>query len=494
MSGLKTSGLYVVIPTTGAPIAIRQLMWSARIPRSRVVLANETSDECKRWSDDYNSLLRPGDPFRTLLDLPEGGSYRLVATGDIDQGRSWMTAVAGAHVALARGEAPAAKAADARLMLWGTGGLDLSTAAAASEAKIVAADYHLTTKIDTSRAMFAEAAHAETPVLCLLPEGEEAERAAGVLAKVLGKQPHLILVVGSLADIAAPIERFLVSGKLEAPAKPAAAESAKAAGSALVVAPKPDVKPDAAPSPPPPPPVGETGASAAAPDAPRPAASTRAPAGASATPAAYAARSRLPMIAAAIVVLLGGAAAAGYMLTRPAPPTPAAAATDAVAPAGTDQPKTEQPRTAAVEPTTPVTPVIPVTPVVPVTPGAPPPPATGPAKPSIARLTLLSAPAGTTCSDLIYAINPEFARSVVEAPEGASAVDVDGANLCGIELAPVGGSRASFRKGTGPRVVASMSSASRLVFNPVDMRGGQTALPTIAIDGPAPAAIEIRRR
>ncbi len=86
--GVERSGVSVIVPTTAGAIQILGLRWSQRVAQSRVVLGNETSSPCERWTKDYHSLLTPGDPMRTLLGLPEGGGCRLVVSAEIDLGRS----------------------------------------------------------------------------------------------------------------------------------------------------------------------------------------------------------------------------------------------------------------------------------------------------------------------------------------------------------------------------------------------------------------------
>ncbi|RYE83640.1 MAG: hypothetical protein EOP19_13410, partial [Hyphomicrobiales bacterium] len=221
---VRRSGVFVVVPTTDQPIILKKLAWSARVPVSRVVLATESSEVCEPWSTQYSNLLRPGEPLRQILGLPDGGSYRLAASGSIDQGKSWMVPTLAAHCALAHGEAVTHKASEAKLAIWGTGAIDLSVADTASEAHVTQQEYHLTTKIDRCRHLFADAEHGATPVLALVPRGEEAERAVAILGKILGGQPHHIVVVSSLADIAAPIDLFLRSGAFEPQAVASAPE------------------------------------------------------------------------------------------------------------------------------------------------------------------------------------------------------------------------------------------------------------------------------
>ncbi len=215
-SGAEKAGVLVVVPTTAGAIEIMGLRWSPKIPSSRVVLGNETADQCERWTKEYNSLLRPGDPMRTLMGLHDSGGYRLVVSAEIDHGRSWMMPVSAGHFAAARGEALHNDPSRARLMIWTTGAIDYAQPETARDAKVVENDYHLISKIDHSRALFAAAAHAGMPVLCVLPKGPDAEKAAAILGKVLGQQPHHVAIAGSLAELIAPIEGFLKAGDFQA--------------------------------------------------------------------------------------------------------------------------------------------------------------------------------------------------------------------------------------------------------------------------------------
>lgn len=453
----RRTGLFVVLPTTDQPILIKKLAWSARVPISRVVLATESSEVCEPWSTQYGNLLRPGEPLRAILGLPDGGSYRLAASAAIDQGKSWMVPVVAAHCALALGEAMAPKPSEARLLVWGTGAIDLSVADTASEARVVAQDYHLTTKIDRSRHLFAEAAHAGTPVLALVPAGDEAERAAGILAKVLADQPHHVAIVACLADIMAPIETFLRRGVFEVPVpKPAAPSTALTLAAEPATADKPAGNSPAQDRAAPPPP--------SEPD--RPSEPRSAVLGQQAG-----SRRRGPLVAVAAIVLVAGTAAAVVMM-RQAPVEPAAPqAPAAQAPAG--QPAATPAVQAATAP-----------------PATAPPPAATP----LARLLVLAAPPGSSCERLVYEARPSFVELSVDVPDGPGPVAIDAAELCGVALSPIGATRARFQPGTGTAGVASLSDPRRIIFNPTSTRGGQAALPTIQIDEPKALKIEITRR
>lgn len=489
---VRRSGIFVVVPTTDQPIILKKLAWSARVPVSRVVLATESSEVCEPWSTQYSNLLRPGEPLRQILGLPDGGSYRLAASGSIDQGKSWMVPTLAAHCALVHGEAVTHKAAEAKLVIWGTGAIDLSVADTATEARVTQQEYHLTTKIDRCRHLFADAEHGATPVLALVPHGDEAERAVAILGKILGGQPHHIVVVSSLADIAAPIDLFLRSGSFEPQAAASAPERPAVPGSSsmalkpfepktteqpatlqqgqTVVQPRPAADE---------PSIADVLKS---PQAPKPRRSVLGD-----KPASTSSSSRLPLIAASAVVLLAGAAGAGWYLTRgPAtqdpyqvPPTLTQSGTaESTRPPAGQQSSGQQnatapslgQQTAAAQ-------------------GGP----TVAAGSALARLVTLSAPAGSTCEAQIYEIRPRYSEAVVDVGEAGSVL-IDGQDLCGLALDPVAPAKAKFQSGTGPAVVASKSTATRFVFNPNAIRGGITAFPVIQVEEPKALSIQILRR
>ncbi len=474
--------MVVVVPTTAGAIEIMGLRWSPKIPSSRVVLGNETADQCERWTKEYNSLLRPGDPMRTLMGLHESGGYRLVVSAEIDHGRSWMMPVSAGHFAAARGEALHNDPSRARLMIWTTGAIDYAQPETARDAKVVENDYHLISKIDHSRALFAAAAHAGMPVLCVLPKGPDAEKAAAILGKVLGQQPHHVAIAGSLAELIAPIEGFLKAGDFQA-----LPENAQPL--ALYVAPQERADRTAS----------EETAPAAEPPPPRSASADPAPLAGAAPPPPYAAagvasKGGLPVgalvgvglvvaaIGIAYVALVGfGRAPQTAVATLP-PSTPAQP--QQTRPATPTQPQATQ--NPATQPPTPQSPAAQTSPAQP-QPGQPQPaqqPATQasttppqPAQPqqpaqtmatSVAKLTLLTAPAGSSCQAQIYQLPPRYVETVVEVPGDTPVLEIDGANLCGVAV-----SGATFQRGTGSATVQSLSSPTRAVFT----QGGQPVAP-----------------
>lgn len=494
---VRRSGVFVVVPTTDQPIILKKLAWSARVPVSRVVLATESSEVCEPWSTQYSNLLRPGEPLRQILGLPDGGSYRLAASGAIDQGKSWMVPTLAAHCALAHGEAVTHKAAEAKLVIWGTGAIDLSVADTASEARVTQQEYHLTTKIDRCRHLFADAEHGATPVLALVPRGEEAERAVAILGKILGGQPHHIVVVSSLADIAAPIDLFLRSGAFEPQAVASAPERPAAPGSSSMALrpfePKSAEQPAQSQQPAAaqpeqtlvqPRPAGDEPSIAdvlKSPQAPR----SRRPLPGD-KPATTSSSSRLPLIAAAGLVLVAGAAGAGWYLTRgtatedpyQTPPTLTQPGTNApgLSPAGQ---QTSGQQSASASPQGQQSPPLGVPSVAP---GS-----------ALAKLVLLSAPAGSNCEAQFYEVRPRYSEASVDVGEAPNVL-IDGQDICGMALDPVVPAKVKFQSGTGPAVVASKSTPTRLVFNPTAIRAGIAAFPVIQFEEPRALSIQIQRR
>jgi hypothetical protein len=504
----RRSGVFVVVPTTDQPIILKKLAWSARVPVSRVVLATESSEVCEPWSTQYSNLLRPGEPLRQILGLPDGGSYRLAASSSIDQGKSWMVPTLAAHCALTHGEAVTHKASEAKLVIWGTGAIDLSVADTASEARVTQQEYHLTTKIDRCRHLFADAEHGATPVLALVPRGEEAERAVAILGKILGGQPHHIVVVSSLADIAAPIDLFLRSGAFEPQAVASAPDRSAAPGSSSMALRPFESRSAEQPAQPQPAqtaaaqpqqtlvqprPAGDEPSIAdvlKSPQAPR---SRRQVLGDK--PASTGSSSRLPLIVAAGLVLVAGAAGAGWYLTRggsaedpyQAPPTLTQPGTS-----GATQPTSGQQIGGQQGATAPSLGQQTAPSLSQQSASAQSGPVAMPGS-ALARLVTLSAPAGSTCEAQIYEIRPRYSEASVDIGEVAS-VAIDGQDICGLALDPVAPAKAKFQNGTGPAVVASKSTPTRVVFNPNAIRGGITAFPVIQVEEPRAISIQITRR
>ncbi|WP_411903856.1 hypothetical protein [Methylorubrum thiocyanatum] len=157
MTGLS---VLVVIPTTRGPLRLRALN-----PRPGLPAPAAFADGDYRplpWSADYARLCAPGGPL-ARLDGPRT-PHELRLSGSFDAGRSWEAPVCFAHGLAARGHRLAAEPAQADLILWATGAVDLDLA-------VLPGDYALLDKIERSRALLAEAP--DVPLAVLLPEGPE---------------------------------------------------------------------------------------------------------------------------------------------------------------------------------------------------------------------------------------------------------------------------------------------------------------------------------
>lgn len=461
------TGLAFVAPTTDAPVLIRRLSLTPKIPVSRVVLANETASPCEQWTRDYNHLLAEGAPARALLGLPDKGGCRLVVSADIDHGKSWMMPVAAAHLALAAGHAAADKIVGAKALIWTTGAIGLAHAERVDEARIVEDDYHLKSKAMRSRELFAEAQHAGTPVLCLLPSpaGEpsrDAAEAATWLAAILKNQPHHIRMVATLGDLQAALDLFMKRGRIEDLDAP---PPGSGRGLAPIVAkPETDEQPTAAQ------------AATAAPDNPPPRAETTAPSSDASSSVGTASTLNtaerrpvsvpLALAAAALGVLVVGAGA--FIWTRP-PSAPAQQAASLTPQPVRPPAPAPVPGTAAPLAAPPVAPA-------PVQPGPTPTPAAAPAAGAVARLVLLTAPAGRDCRSLVMDMQPRFEESVRMIEAGQGPIDIDASTVCGLSVAGHEQVTAAFSPAARGLAIASLSSGNRWILNPL-AAGGERRIP-----------------
>ncbi|MCJ2028872.1 hypothetical protein MKK50_05565 [Methylobacterium sp. J-043] len=162
MTGLA---ILVIIPTTLGPLRLRSLS-----PRPGLPAPAAFADGDYRplpWSADYARLCAPGGPV-ARLGGDAGGPHELRLSGSFDAGRSWEVPVCLAHGLAARGHRFVAEPAQADLILWATGAVDLDLA-------VLPGDYALLDKIERSHALLAEAP--DVPLAVLLPEGPEREPA-----------------------------------------------------------------------------------------------------------------------------------------------------------------------------------------------------------------------------------------------------------------------------------------------------------------------------
>jgi hypothetical protein len=489
-------GLAVVAPTTDQPILIRRLTLSPKIPASRVVLDNETADQCEHWTKDYNNLLRPDAPARSLLGLPEGGGYRLVVSSDIDHGKSWILPVMAAHAAQAAEIAVVDQMAGARALLWTTGALNLAYAETLAAAGVVDDDYHLKTKIDRSRALFADAAHAGTPIICLLPKSQGDQEAATWLAAILKNQPHHIRIIESLSDVVNVIAAFAVNGRIADLSKPLPGQSRDLVTISSTVdatgdAPEPQGNPFGSDG------VSEqntpvpraasavsSAAQAAVGDAVRAHAADIKAADAKAATAPAAARNARPgrptaVIAGLAAGVLVAAGVGAYVLTDgtllagrqgQAGATGSSASTPAT--------------TGPVQVATPVVGAASTRPAVPD-------PVTGPAQ-AVVRLVMLRAVAGRSCQATIMDMQPRFEEIEQMLNTGQTPVDIDRQSVCGVSVSGLNQVSAAFVSTPRELTVPSLSAGSRLILNPIAT--GQSQQLTIQLSGAQTGQITLNLR
>lgn len=184
MTGLS---VLVVIPTTRGPLRLRALN-----PRPGLPAPAAFADGDYRplpWSADYARLCAPGGPL-ARLDGPRT-PHELRLSGSFDAGRSWEVPVCLAHGLAARGHRLAAEPAQADLILWATGAVDLDLA-------VLPGDYALLDKIERSRALLAEAP--DVPLAVLLPEGPERVPAEAAFRSLGRAEAPRFLPPGSILE------------------------------------------------------------------------------------------------------------------------------------------------------------------------------------------------------------------------------------------------------------------------------------------------------
>ncbi|MGU3496153.1 hypothetical protein ACLBXM_19095 [Xanthobacteraceae bacterium A53D] len=169
--------ILVIIPTTAGPRLIRSLKPRPALPASAAFADGDYRP--LPWSADYARLVGAGGPLANGIDQ----AYELRLSASFDTGRSWEAPVALAHLLIAQGHVLVADPAEADLILWATGALDLDLA-------LIPAAYALLDKIEQTRALFEAAPEARVAVL--LPPDAEHEAA---LARFETLLPGRLLVL-----------------------------------------------------------------------------------------------------------------------------------------------------------------------------------------------------------------------------------------------------------------------------------------------------------
>jgi len=102
----------------------------------------------------------------------------------------------------------------------------------------------------------------------------------------------------------------------------------------------------------------------------------------------------------------------------------------------------------------------------------------------IARLFLLTAPAGGSCQAQLYQLQPRFGEVVLDLRGDEPMIEIDGRGLCGLAVAG-----AAFQRGSGSALVPSHSSPTRIVF----AQNGQPIIaPALLLPGGGRAEIRIK--
>ena len=204
--------LLVVVPTTGGPLVLRSLRLRAGLPASAAF--GEGDYRPLPWSADYARLSGPEGPISAALGGPIG-AFELRLSRSFDTGRSWEAPVALAHLRAAAGDTIVGQAAEADLMVWATGAVDL-------DLRPIGGDYALLDKLERSRDLLGEAAGARLPIAFLLPPGPGRDGAAAFVAEVGRTQPAILLpaddLVGASASLPAGIGQAAAPPTAEAPA------------------------------------------------------------------------------------------------------------------------------------------------------------------------------------------------------------------------------------------------------------------------------------
>ncbi|KQP40060.1 hypothetical protein ASF49_21395 [Methylobacterium sp. Leaf104] len=193
---MRPASILVVVPTTGGPLILQTLKARPGLPMSAAFAAGDYRP--LPWSGDYARLSAEGGPLSRLAGL-DSGPYELRLSGSFEAGRSWEAPVCLAHGLLARGHALTPDPAEAEIVVWATGAVDLDLA-------ILPGAYALVDKIERSRDLLARAGRAELVVL--LPAGPEAAEAERTLRELGRSRPPVILpsgsVIAALAALAPP--------------------------------------------------------------------------------------------------------------------------------------------------------------------------------------------------------------------------------------------------------------------------------------------------
>ncbi|WP_147019416.1 hypothetical protein [Methylorubrum extorquens] len=240
--------ILVVVPTTGGPILIKSLRPRAGLPASAAFAEGDYRP--LPWSADYARLTAAEGPLSGLLPAAALTPHELRLTRSFDTGRSWEVPVCLAHALIAAGHRLVRDPAEAELILWATGAVDL-------DLRPIPGAYALLDKLERSRDLLDSAPG--TALAVLLPPGDERAEAERTVADLGRKAAPILLPQTGIAEAAAALARGFGDsessppeagrpGRRAIPAALLAALTLAAAGAAILAAVPGRRPPDEAPA------------------------------------------------------------------------------------------------------------------------------------------------------------------------------------------------------------------------------------------------------
>jgi hypothetical protein len=189
----------VLLPTTGALNRVLRIEARPDLRASGVYVQGDFRPQA--ITSDYNDLTSNAGPLAALAPPVKSGPHRLWLAAPIDAGKSWELPVLLAHLVVALGGKLVTEPAEADLVLWSSGAVDL-------DLHIVDHDYRLAAKVDHSKALLTEASAADKKIIAFVPKCEDAAPLRDLLAGV-GAQTADVEIVDSVGTARRALERAL---------------------------------------------------------------------------------------------------------------------------------------------------------------------------------------------------------------------------------------------------------------------------------------------
>jgi hypothetical protein len=165
----------VILPTTGALNQIVRLTGRPGLKASFVVMRGDYRPLAV--SKDYDALTDEAGPLAKLAPLVASGPYEMRVSGNFDSGKSWELPVVIAHMVVALGAELVDDPAEAELILWSTGAVDLDLG-------IVPQNYSLPAKLALSKSTFQAGVTAGARIQVFLPPDSDPAPFQTMLAEI----------------------------------------------------------------------------------------------------------------------------------------------------------------------------------------------------------------------------------------------------------------------------------------------------------------------